>query len=76
MVNYSRFIGRVIELMKMPSVIKSPAGKMPKKAPRWDLTYTKGCSGGKVFPWMPLVVWEYIGARIRSGGHEGPTRVG
>ena len=31
------------------------------KVPRWDLTGTEGCGGGKVFPWMPLVVWGYLG---------------
>ena len=60
MVNYSRFIGRAIELMYMPSVIESPSGRMPEKAPRWDLTGTEGCGGRKVFSWMLLVVLEYM----------------
>ena len=38
MVNYSHFIGRAIELMYKPSVIESPSGRMPEKAPQWDLT--------------------------------------
>ena len=62
----------------MPSVIESPFSRMPEKAPRWDLTVTEGCGGGKVFSWMPLVVWEYIGERIRSrgarGAHKGEGR--
>jgi hypothetical protein len=44
----------------MPSVIESPFDRMPEKAPRWDLTGTEGCGGGKVFSWMLLVVLEYM----------------
>ena len=60
MVNYSRFIGREIELMYKPSVIESPSGRVLEKAPRWDLTGTEGCGGGKVFSWMLLEVQEYM----------------
>ena len=63
----------------MPSVIESPSGRVPEKAPRWDLTGTEACRGGKVFWWMPLVVWdiwEYIGERIRSGGTRGGHKGG
>ena len=55
----------------MPSVIESPSGRVPEKAPRWDLTGIEDCGGRKVFWWMPLLVWEYLGiysARIRVGG--------
>ena len=81
MVNYSRFIGMAMVLMQKPSMIKSPSGRMPKKAPRWDLTGIEGCGGGKVFSWILLVVWEYlgiyIGQRIRSGESRGEgTRQG
>jgi hypothetical protein len=41
-------------------VIDSPSGGMLEKAPKWDLMGTEGCSGGKVFLWMPLVVLEYM----------------
>ena len=44
----------------MPSVIESPSGRSLEKAPRWDLTGTKGCGGGKVFSWMLRRVWEYL----------------
>ena len=37
-----------------------PLKQDAKKAPRWDLMGTEGCGGGKVFSWMPLVVWEYM----------------
>jgi len=39
-------------------VIDAPSGGAPEMAPRWDLTGTEGCGGGKVFSWMLLVVWD------------------
>ena len=59
MVNYSRFIGEAMVLMSMPSVIDSPSGGSPEKAPRWDLTGTEGCGGGKVVSWLPLMFLGY-----------------
>ena len=59
MVNYSRFIGEVMVLMQKPSVIESPSGRTAKKAPRWDLTGTEGCGGGKVVSWIPLMFLGY-----------------
>ena len=57
-----------------------PSGRVPEKVPRWDLTGTEGCGGGKVFLWMRLVVWGYlgiyIGERIRSGGARGAHKGG
>ena len=56
----------------MPSLFGSPSGRMPEKAPRWNLAETEACGSGKVFWWMLLLVWEYLGiysARIRVGGH-------
>ena len=44
----------------MPSVIDSPSVRSPEKAPRWDLTGTEACDGGKVFSWTPFMVWEYF----------------
>jgi len=63
-------------------VIDPPFGRSPEKAPRWDLTGTEGCGGGKVVPWLPLMfsgyVGIYIGGRSRSveprGAHEGGGR--
>ena len=40
------------------SVIDSPSGRLPEKAPRWDLTGTEGCGGGKVVSWLP---WKFLG---------------
>ena len=58
---------------------ESPSGRVPEKVPRWDLTGTEGCGGGKVFLWLPLVVWGYmgiIGERIRPGGSRGAHKGG
>ena len=74
MVNYSHIIGRAARLMQRPSVIESPSGRLPEKAPRWDLTGTEACGGGKVFFVCPLVYGEYLGiygARIRVKGAMG-----
>jgi hypothetical protein len=52
-------------------VIESPSGRSPEKAPRWDLTGTEACGGGKVFWWTLLVLGEYFGiygAKIRVEG--------
>ena len=60
----------------MPSVIESPSGRMPEKAPRWDLTGTEGCGGGIRFSWMPLLVWGYVDIYRRKkyvgGASRGP----
>ena len=39
-------------------VIESPSGRSPEKAPRWDLTGTEGCGGGKVVSWLS---WMFLG---------------
>ena len=59
MVNYSRFIGEAMVLMYKPSVIESLSGRMPKKAPRWDLMGTEGWGGEKVFLWLLLMFLGY-----------------
>ena len=45
----------------MPSVIESPSGRLPEKAPRWDLTGTEASGGRKVFSWLSLVLGGYLG---------------
>ena len=45
----------------MPSVIESSFGRLPKKAPRWDLTGTEASGSGKVLSWLSLVLGEYLG---------------
>ena len=73
-VNYSRFIGREIGLMQKPSMIESPSGRTLEKAPRWDLTGTEGCGGGKVFSWLFLFVWGYMGIYRQKKQVGGVTR--
>ena len=36
-----------------------PLWQIPEKAPRWDLTGTEGCGGGKVVSWLPLMFLGY-----------------
>jgi hypothetical protein len=55
-------------------VIESPSGRSPEKAPRWDLTGTEACGGGKVFLWMLLVVWEYLGIYTPKDRVRGASR--
>ena len=54
----------------MPSVIESPSGRLPEKAPRWDLMGTEASDDGKYFRgsfWYWGNVWEFIGRRIGLG---------
>ena len=57
-------------------MIKSTSSRVPENAPRWDLTRTEACGGGKVFLVCPLVYGEYLGiyrAEIRvRGAMRGP----
>ena len=54
-VNYSQLIGEALAMMYKPSMIDSPSGGASEKAPRWDLTGTEGCGGGKVVLGSPDV---------------------
>ena len=40
-------------------MIESPSGEMLKKVPRWDLTGTEDCGGGKVVSWLSLMFLGY-----------------
>jgi hypothetical protein len=79
-VNYSYIIGRAARLMKKPSMIDSPSGRVPEKASRWDRGRTEACGGRKVFSSVSLVYWEYFGIYstvIRSrGAMRGPQAWG
>ena len=47
-----------------------PLRQIAEKGPKMDLTGIEACGGGKIFWWMPLMVWEYLGiysAKIRVG---------
>ena len=47
-------------LMQKPSVIDSPSGGAPKKAPRWDLTGTEGCGSGNRVSWCSQMFSGYM----------------
>ena len=53
-------------LIKKPSVIDSPSGRSPEKAPGWDLTGTESYDGGIRVLDPYLVVWGYIGIYRRK----------
>ena len=36
-----------------------PLRQITEKGPRWDLTGTEGCGGGKVVSWLPLMFLGY-----------------
>ena len=63
-------------LMQKPSVIVSPSGRLPEKAPRWDLMGTEGCGGGKLASWLSLIDLGYKSIYIRKkyvgGAMRGP----
>ena len=51
-----------------------PLGRSPEKAPRWDLTGTEGCGGGKVVSWLPLMFLGYKSIYRRKKYVGGATR--
>ena len=56
-----------------------PLQQIAGKGPRWDLTGTEGCGGGKVVSWLP---WMFSGYKSiyrrkkRGGGAAGGPRGG
>ena len=66
MVNYSQLIGEALVTMERPSMVNSPSGGGPKKAPGWDLADTEGYSSGNSFSVAPLMVSGYIGIYRRK----------
>ena len=55
-------------------MIDSPSGGAPKKAPRWDLTGTKGCGGGNRVSWCSSVFSGYVSIYIGEGSRSGEPR--
>ena len=54
-------------------MVDSPSGGAPTKAPRWDLTDTKGYGGGNCFLLAPWMFSGYMGIYRRKkyvGGRE------
>ena len=61
-------------------MVDSPSGRVPAKAPRWDLADTEGYGGENIYPVAP---WMFFGVRrliyeeeVRRWPPEGPTRQG
>ena len=55
-------------------MIDSPSDRSLEKAPRWDLTGTEGCGGGKVVSWPPLMFLGYKSIYRRKKYVGGATR--
>ena len=55
-------------------MIDSPSGRLPEKAPRWDLMGTEGCGGGKVVSWLSTIDLGYKSIYRRKKYVGGATR--
>ena len=53
-------------MMKIPSVIVDPSGRVPEKASRWNHGRKETCDGGKSISGGSPMYWEYLG--IYRGG--------
>ena len=60
--NYSHIIMRAARLMKRPSVIDPPSGRVPEWSSRWPRDGTETCGGGKMVSGLPLLFlgWNRI----------------
>ena len=47
-------------VMERQSMVDSPSGGAPMKAPRWDLVDTESCGGRIRFLALSLFVWGYV----------------
>ena len=47
-------------------MIDSPSGRMPAKAPRWDLADTEGYGGGNCVSWCSRMFLGYVGIYRRK----------
>ena len=52
--------------MYRPSMVDSPSGRVPTKAPRWDLADTEGYGGGNRFSLAPRMFSGYVGIYRRK----------
>ena len=68
--NHQRGYGVDVEA----SVIDSPSGGAPEKAPRWHLLGTEGCGGGNRVSWCSWLVSGYMGIYRRKKQVSGPAR--
>ena len=58
-------------------MVDSPSGRVPTKAPRWDLVDTESYGGGIRFLALPLICRGYVGIYRRKeyvGGATGGPR--
>ena len=61
MANYSQLIGEALVVMERPSMVDSPSGGAPTKAPRWDLADTEDYGGGNISSVAPWMFLGYVG---------------
>ena len=47
-------------------MVDSPSGRVPAKAPRWDLADTEGYGGGNCVSWFPWMFSRYVGIYRRK----------
>ena len=66
-------------------MVDSPSGRVPAKAPRWDLADTEGYVGGNCVSWCPWMFSgsvgiykkkKYVGGRPRGPQDRGRTLQG
>ena len=74
MVNYSQLIEESLMMMERPSMVDSPSGGAPTKAPRWDLADIEGCDGGNSFSWCSWMFSGYVDIYRRKKSVTGATR--
>ena len=55
-------------------MIESLSGRTLEKVPRWNLTGTEGCGGGKAVSWLPLMFLGYKSIDRRKKYVGGATR--
>ena len=47
-------------------MVASPSGRVPARAPRWDLVDTEGYGGGNCVSWCPWMFSGYVGIYRRK----------
>jgi hypothetical protein len=79
-VNYSLLVMETAGMMKMATVMVSPSGWVPERAPDWFFMATEACGGGTPNLGFFLGVSGFIGifgvSFTSRGVHESTTRQG
>ena len=73
-VNYSLLVMESAGMMKMATVMDSPSGRVPERAPERFLVATEACGGGTPDLSSVLEVFGYIGIYRRKKYVRGATR--